>query len=38
MDLRKDIIDGKIKIEPVYDAQKVRALMTSVDAKADAKK
>jgi basic membrane protein A len=38
MDLRKDIIDGKIKIEPVYDAQKVRAMMTSVDAKADAKK
>ncbi len=32
-DLRKDIIDGKIKIEPVFDAQKVRALMTSVDAK-----
>jgi basic membrane protein A and related proteins len=38
MDLRKDIIDGKIKIEPVYDAQQVRAMMTSVDAKADAKK
>ena len=37
-DLRKDIIDGKIKIEPIYDAQQVRALMTSVDAKADAKK
>ena len=33
MDLRKDIIDGKIKVEPIYDAQKVRALMTSVDAK-----
>jgi basic membrane protein A len=32
-DLRKDIIAGKIKIEPIYDAQKVRALMTSVDAK-----
>jgi simple sugar transport system substrate-binding protein len=32
MDLRKDIIAGKIKIEPVFDAQKVRALMTSVDA------
>jgi len=38
MDLRKDLIDGKIKIEPVYDAQQVRALMTSVDVKADAKK
>jgi basic membrane protein A and related proteins len=33
MDIRKDLIDGKIKIEPIYDAQKVRALMTSVDAK-----
>jgi basic membrane protein A len=33
MDIRKDLIDGKIKIEPLYDAQKVRALMTSVDAK-----
>jgi basic membrane protein A and related proteins len=32
-DIRKDIIAGKIKIEPIYDAQKVRALMTSVDAK-----
>jgi basic membrane protein A and related proteins len=32
MDLRKDLIDGKIKVEPIYDAQKVRALMTSVDA------
>ena len=32
-DIRKDIISGKIKIEPIYDAQKVRALMTSVDAK-----
>ena len=29
----QDLIDGKIKIEPIYDAQKVRALMTSVDAK-----
>jgi basic membrane protein A len=33
MDLRKDIIAGKIKIEPIFDAQKVRALVTSVDAK-----
>lgn len=32
-DLRQQIIDGKIKVEPVFDAQKVRALMTSVDAK-----
>ncbi|HVJ40729.1 MAG TPA: BMP family protein [Dongiaceae bacterium] len=32
-DLRQQIIDGKIKIEPIFDAQKVRALMTSVDAK-----
>jgi basic membrane protein A and related proteins len=32
-DIRKDIISGKIKIEPIYDAQKVRAMMTSVDAK-----
>jgi simple sugar transport system substrate-binding protein len=32
-DLRQQIIDGKIVIEPIFDAQKVRALMTSVDAK-----
>lgn len=32
-DLRQQIIDGKIKVEPIFDAQKVRALMTSVDAK-----
>ena len=32
-DLRQQIIDGKIKLEPVFDAQKVRAMMTSVDAK-----
>jgi simple sugar transport system substrate-binding protein len=32
-DLRQQIIDGKITIEPIFDAQKVRALMTSVDAK-----
>ena len=32
-DIRKDIISGKIKVEPIYDAQKVRALMTAVDAK-----
>ncbi len=31
--IRNDIISGKIKIEPIYDAQKVRALMSSVDAK-----
>ena len=33
MKVRQDIIDGKIKIEPIFDAQKVRALMTSVAAK-----
>ena len=26
----KQIIDGKLKVEPVWDAPKVRALMTSV--------
>jgi basic membrane protein A len=31
--LRQDVIDGKIKVEPIFDAQKVRALMTAVDAK-----
>ena len=28
--VREQIIDGKIKVEPVLDAPKVRALMTSV--------
>ncbi|TFF27160.1 BMP family ABC transporter substrate-binding protein [Jiella endophytica] len=28
--LREDIVSGKIKVEPVYDATAVRALMTSV--------
>jgi basic membrane protein A and related proteins len=32
-EVRKDIVSGKIKIEPIYDAQKVRALVTSVDTK-----
>jgi simple sugar transport system substrate-binding protein len=31
--IRQDVIGGKIKVEPIFDAQKVRALMTSVDAK-----
>ena len=31
--LRKDIVDGKITVESITDAQKVRALMSSVDAK-----
>ncbi len=30
---RQDIIGGKIKVEPIFDAQKVRALMTAVEAK-----
>jgi simple sugar transport system substrate-binding protein len=30
--VRKQIIDGKLKIEPIFDAVKVRALMTSVAA------
>ena len=30
MAVRDEIIDGKIKVEPVCDAPKVRALMTSV--------
>ncbi|EWY39107.1 basic membrane lipoprotein [Skermanella stibiiresistens SB22] len=33
MALRDDIISGKIKIEPVFDAAAVRALMTDVAAK-----
>jgi simple sugar transport system substrate-binding protein len=31
-DLRKQIIDGSVKVERIEDAQKVRALMSSVDA------
>jgi basic membrane protein A and related proteins len=31
--VRADIISGKIQVEPIFDAQKVRALMTSVNAK-----
>jgi basic membrane protein A and related proteins len=30
--VRKQIIDGKVKIEPIFDAAKVRALMSSVAA------
>ena len=30
MKLRDDVIAGTIKVEPIYDAAKVRALMTSV--------
>jgi simple sugar transport system substrate-binding protein len=30
--VRQQIIDGKIKVEPIFDAVKVRALMTSVAA------
>jgi simple sugar transport system substrate-binding protein len=30
--VRKQIIDGQLKIEPIFDAVKVRALMTSVTA------
>ena len=33
MSLRDDIIAGKVKVDLVTDAQKVRALMTSVEAK-----
>jgi simple sugar transport system substrate-binding protein len=28
--LREDVISGKIKVDPVFDAAAVRALMTSV--------
>jgi simple sugar transport system substrate-binding protein len=28
--VRKQIVDGSLKIEPVWDAPKVRALMTSI--------
>lgn len=34
MATRDDIVSGKLKLEPVFDAQAVRALMTSVDAPA----
>ena len=34
MKIRDDIIAGKIKVEPIYDAEKVRALMTDVSAAA----
>jgi basic membrane protein A and related proteins len=30
--VRQDILDGKIKVEPVWDAAQVRPLMTSVEA------
>jgi simple sugar transport system substrate-binding protein len=30
--VRREIIDGRIKVEPIFDAVKVRALMTSVAA------
>ncbi len=33
MSLRQDIIDGKVSVDLITDAQEVRALMTSVDAK-----
>ena len=33
MALRQDIIDGKVAVDLITDAQEVRALMTSVDAK-----
>lgn len=33
MKVRQDIVDGKLKVEPIFDAQKVRPLMTSVQAK-----
>ena len=32
MALRDDLVSGKIKVEPVYDAQQVRALMSDVEA------
>jgi basic membrane protein A len=31
MAVRKGIVNGEIKLTPVFDAQKVRALMTSVE-------
>jgi simple sugar transport system substrate-binding protein len=34
MKVRDQIVSGSLKIEPVFDAQKVRALMTSVEASA----
>jgi basic membrane protein A and related proteins len=30
--VRKQIIDGTVKVEPTFDAVKVRSLMTSVSA------
>jgi hypothetical protein len=30
--MRQQIIDGGLKVEEIYDAQAVRALMTSVSA------
>jgi basic membrane protein A len=30
--VRQDILDGKVKVEPVWDAAQVRPLMTSVEA------
>jgi len=33
MAIRDQIVDGSITVEKITDAQKVRALMTSVDAK-----
>lgn len=35
MAIRDQIVDGSITVEKITDAQKVRALMTSVDAKAE---
>ncbi len=34
MAVRQEILDGKIKVEPVWDAAQVRPLMTSVEAAA----
>ncbi len=34
-DLRQQIIDGKIKVDEIYDAQAVRAMMSSVSAAAE---
>jgi len=31
MDMREDIVSGKLKVKEVYDAQEVRALMSSVE-------
>jgi simple sugar transport system substrate-binding protein len=32
MDVRQQILDGKVKVEPVWDAAQVRPLMSSVEA------